>query len=206
MWRGDVLHVCFPPSPVTGASRDIFFFEYGMTVMWGLTQKEETTVLKNVVEKCGVGPFDSSDIEMDEFSFQCEPRAQPRMANDTIVLTTSMMHSSQVKLAISYALAQSTKLSFFEERIQQHSEETMEMPATLARTGRVNMNRKDISRLIGRVFVEKCAANLLYSALDRPEFFWDAPDSLQVGPVAACHLGLWLWLWLWSGEGAEGSG
>ena len=37
------------------------------------------------------------------------------------------------------------------------------MPATLARTGRVNMNRKDISRLIGRVFLEKCAANLLYS-------------------------------------------
>jgi uncharacterized Rmd1/YagE family protein len=160
MWRGDVLHVSFPPSPVTGASRDIFFFEYGMTVMWGLTQKEETTVLKNVVEKCGVGPFDMSDIEMvglglslhsrvsdwrlhgphrlssteqcfdlqnnnvvksgiqpyeqDEFEFQCEQDASPRMANDTIILTTSMMHSSQVKLAISYALAQSTKLSFFE--------------------------------------------------------------------------------------------
>ena len=145
-WRGDVLHVPFPPSPVTGATRDIFFFEYGMTVMWGLTPEEETTVLKNVVEKCGVGPFDSSDIEMDEFSFQCEPRAQPRIANDTIVLTTSMMHSSQVKLAISYALAQSTKLSFFEERIQDHAEETMQMPATLARTGEV------ISRPFIRLF------------------------------------------------------
>jgi len=48
--------------------------------------------------------------------------AAPRMHNDTIVMSTSMMDSSQVKLAISYALAQSTKLSFFEERIQQHSE------------------------------------------------------------------------------------
>jgi hypothetical protein len=43
------------------------------------------------------------------------------------------------------------------------------------------MSRKDISMLIGRVFLEKCAANLLYSALDRPDFFWDAPDALQVG-------------------------
>ena len=98
-----------------------------------------------------------------------------------------MMGSAQVKLAISYALAQSTKLSFFEERIQQHSEETMEMPATLARMGRVNMNRKDISKLIGRVFLEKCAANLLYSALDRPEFFWDAPDALQDLYDAICE-------------------
>lgn len=186
-WSDDVLHVPFSPHPETGAFRDIFFFEYGMTVMWGLTKIEETTVLKNVVEKCGVGPFDSSDIEHDEFEFQCEPKAQPRMANDTIVLTTSMMGSAQVKLAISYALAQSTKLSFFEERIQQHSEETMEMPATLARMGRVNMNRKDISKLIGRVFLEKCAANLLYSALDRPEFFWDAPDALQDLYDAICE-------------------
>jgi hypothetical protein len=37
------------------------------------------------------------------------------------------------------------------------------MPATLATTGKVTMGRKDISRLIGRVFLEKCAANLLYS-------------------------------------------
>ena len=187
MWRGDVLHVPFSPSPVTGAPRDVFFFEYGMTVMWGLTAKEENAVLKNVVKRCGVGALDAADVEMDEFSFQCEPHAQPRMANDTMVLTTSMMESSQVKLAISYALAQSTKLSFFEERIQQHSEETMEMPATLATTGRVKMSRKDISRLIGRVFVEKCAANLLYSALDRPDFFWDAPDSLQDLYDAVCE-------------------
>jgi len=60
-WQGDVLHVSFPPSPDTSGPRDVFFFEYGMTVMWGLSQKEETAVLKNVVEKCGVGPFDPSD-------------------------------------------------------------------------------------------------------------------------------------------------
>ena len=49
------------------------------------------------------------------------------------------------------------------------------------------MSRKDISRLIGRVFLEKCAANLLYSALDRPEFFWDAQDSLQDLYDAICE-------------------
>jgi len=42
-----------------------------MTVMWGLTKKEETTVLKAVVERCGIGGFDSGEIEMDEYAFQC---------------------------------------------------------------------------------------------------------------------------------------
>ena len=67
----------------------------------------------------------------------------------------------QVKKAISYALAQSTKLSIFEERISTHTEEAVQLPQMLAATGNITVQRKDISKLIGRVFLEKCAAYLV---------------------------------------------
>ena len=38
----------------------------------------------------------------------------------------------------------------------------------------------DIAKLIGKVFLQKSAVNLLGSVLGTPEFFWHAPDSFQV--------------------------
>jgi uncharacterized Rmd1/YagE family protein len=54
-------------------------------------------------------------------------------------------------------------------------------------TGRIDMSRNEISKLIGVVFLEKCAVNLLSTVLDTPEFFWDAPDSLQGLYDALCE-------------------
>ena len=76
---------------------------------------------------------------MDEFAFRSVPHVQPKIANDVVVMGASMASSAQVKLAISYALAQSTKLSFFEERIKQQTEETVDLPRMLAATGKVGM-------------------------------------------------------------------
>jgi len=46
--------------------------------------------------------------------------------------------------------------------------------------GRVTLKRKEIAQLIGKVFIQKAAVNLLSTVLDTPEFFWSAPDSMQV--------------------------
>jgi uncharacterized Rmd1/YagE family protein len=43
----------------------------------------------------------------------------------------------------------------------------------------VGLTRKQIARMIGRVFIQKSAVNLLSTVLDTPEFFWSAPDSMQ---------------------------
>ena len=47
------------------------------------------------------------------------------------------------------------------------------------RAGKVPLTRKAIAQLIGKVFIQKSAVNLLSTVLDTPEFFWSAPDSLQ---------------------------
>lgn len=86
----------------------------------------------------------------------------------------------QVKLALSHALAQSTKLGVYEARIQDIVNDTKHLPESLAETGRVDISRGQIARLIGLVFLQRTAVNLLSSVLDTPEYFWSAPDHLQV--------------------------
>lgn len=59
--------------------------------------------------------------------------------------------SAQVKLAISYALAQSTKLSLHERRVAEMVLETKHLPESLARTGKVSLKSETIAKLIGKV-------------------------------------------------------
>lgn len=55
------------------------------------------------------------------------------------------------------------------------------------RAGTVIISRKAIAQLIGRVFIQKAAVNLLSTVLDTPEFFWSAPDSLQTTYKKVCE-------------------
>jgi hypothetical protein len=61
------------------------------------------------------------------------------------------MNLLKVKLAISHALAQSTKLGIYEERIQSVVEDTRHLPETLAENGSVHIGRHEIAQLIGQV-------------------------------------------------------
>ena len=45
--------------------------------------------------------------------------------------------------------------------------------------GKVAISRKEIAKLIGKVFLQRAAVNLLSTVLDTPEYFWSAPDSMQ---------------------------
>lgn len=77
-----------------------------------------------------------------------------------------------VKLSIAHALAQSTKLCIYEQRVLQLAEDTKSLPETLAEEGDVKVPRKEINKLIGEVFIHRAAVNLLSSVVDVPDFFW----------------------------------
>ncbi|KXZ41524.1 hypothetical protein GPECTOR_415g268 [Gonium pectorale] len=72
-----------------------------------------------------------------------------------------------MKQAISYVLAKSTSC-----------------PGGARRAGEVGIWGHDIAKLIGKVFLQKSAVNLLGWVLATPEFFWHAPDSSQA-PVGS---------------------
>lgn len=54
------------------------------------------------------------------------------------------------------------------------------------------MQMQEIAQRIGQVFLQRSAVNLLSSVLDTPEFFWSAPDQLQVSIAVYCALRLCL--------------
>ncbi|KAI7520438.1 DUF155-domain-containing protein, partial [Hortaea werneckii] len=122
-------------------------------------------------------PLDESDFETEEFHFQYSPEIEkPRIYNDMITLRTS---DHMIKLAMSHAIAQSTKLSFFEERMQRTMTEAQYVPRRLALEGRLGMDRKEVVGLVGRLFEGRVDVNLSSNMLDTPNFFWDSEPTLH---------------------------
>ena len=140
-------------------------------------------------------PLDESDFETEEFHFQYDSSIEkPRIFNDMITLRTS---DHMIKLAMSHAIAQSTKLSFFEERMQQTMTEAQYVPRRLALEGRLGMTRHEVVGLVGRLFEGRVDVNLCKSQhpcfkrdcsltcppasnmLDTPNFFWDSEPTLH---------------------------
>lgn len=81
-----------------------------------------------------------------------------------------------VKLAISHAIAQSTKLCRFEERMNITMASVEQIPKKLALTGNLGMKREDVIKMSGRLFRLRVDVNLSSNVLDVPEFFWDEPS------------------------------
>jgi len=67
---------------------------------------------------------------------------------------------------------QSTKLSVFEARVLQTVNKTKHLPEQLALHGTVHISAKVVAQLIGQVFLQRSAVNLLSTVMDTPEWFW----------------------------------
>ena len=100
--------------------------------------------------------------------FMFGPASQ--VTSDACILQSNDPHE---KLAISFAFAQSAKLSILEARVDDNTNATRHLPYTLARTGKFGMSQRDISKQIGQLFFLRNSLNLHTDMLDTPEFFWD---------------------------------
>lgn len=154
------------------ASGDIFTFEFGTVVFWDLSGPQEQKFLKQTLGQFEEGKLSSAKVESETFVFRLLPYAKPSIQNDVITLPTAMADPHLMKIAISFALAQSTKLSVLEERALSIAAVTRKLPIALAQEGRVRISDKAVAQLMGRVFIEQAALNLLGSVLDTPDFFW----------------------------------
>ncbi|KAF2768183.1 DUF155-domain-containing protein [Teratosphaeria nubilosa] len=156
---------------------EVFLFEYGVVVLWGLTLKEEQRFLKEIAkfenEKLG-----KDDVQTEEFNFYYTREYQARIYNDFISLREKRNYMT--KLAISHALAQSTKTSLYEDLLDGTIETTSTIPSTIAKTGRINLTRREINMQIGELFILRINIHLQGSVLDAPELMWAEP---QLEPV-----------------------
>jgi len=86
---------------------EIFLFDYGVVVIWGMSAVHEQRFLKELA-KFETEKLAPDDVETEFFNFYYTQEYQARIYNDFITLRDK--HNYMTKLAISHALAQSVKV------------------------------------------------------------------------------------------------
>jgi uncharacterized Rmd1/YagE family protein len=87
---------------------EVFLFDYGVVVIWGMTEAQEARFLKEIA-KFETEKLAPDDVETELFNFYYTKDYQARIYNDFITLRDK--NNYMTKLAISHALAQSVKVS-----------------------------------------------------------------------------------------------
>ena len=164
---------------------EIFFFDYGVTVIWGLDELQELKLL-NEFGSFYMGGYKQIDhFEIESFHFCQNSNFPPRLVNDIINLNSG---HHMTKLTISHALAQSVKLAFFEGVVEQTIVKTKDIPFNLANNGTISMSRKSITKQIGELFVMRINVNLVSNVLDTPEIFWAEPTLCPLYKAVRTYL------------------
>lgn len=144
---------------------EMFVFSYGVVVFWNFTERQEKDVLADLTfseSETGIPLVTRAqreeDFETEEFHFEYSPETpRPRVFNDMITLRSG---DHMIKLAMSHAIAQSTKLSFFEQRMAEQMIEAQHVPKTLALTGKLGMKREEVVKILGALFKSRVDVNL----------------------------------------------
>ena len=231
------------PAPVERTLGELFFFEYGVVVIWGLSLAQEQLVL-SLLKPFELEKLHLDQVETEEFHWQYRAFSQARIYNDVITLRTPhtastssvlepigegshvavhqdgptadtppksptmstaattdalqagtkqpqshQQHQDQmIKLTISHAIAQSVKLTLFENLIDDTIDSTKHIPYIMARTGKVPLSRTKIIKKIGHLFIMRMNVNLISPILDTPELFWSEPTLEPIYSAARTYL------------------
>lgn len=142
-----------------------FVFYFGVVVFWSVPEERQIRILADL------RPFETRayrERETEEMDYL--KGEESNISHDQISLKTD---SVMEKLAVSFALAQSTKLSVFERSVENEIEISKRLPEELAMRGQISLSSAKISKQMGRLFMERSEVNLTSEILDTPEFFWE---------------------------------
>lgn len=163
----DVIHI---RKSVGEGEGDIFFFPYGCTITWGLSEEEDTSVLEEL------GPHQDKSLNVptqdDSTHYLVGEETGITEEDDEVTIAND---DPLIKLSMSHAMAQSVKLTSFENSIDKTIDKTRYLPQELAEKGKITMSRRKLSQQLGRLFAERNSINLHTDILDTPEFFWRRP-------------------------------
>lgn len=87
---------------------DVFLFQYGVVVIWGMSLEDEAKFLRDIA-KFENEKLADDDVQVENFNFYVTSSYQPRIYNDFITLRDNRNY--MIKLSISHAIAQSVKVS-----------------------------------------------------------------------------------------------
>ena len=82
-------------------------------------------------------------------------------------------------MAISHAIAQSVRLSVFEDAMEATMTSSKFLPTELACRGELGLTRRQVVRMSGRLFRLRVGIMLGGNVLDTPEWFWESEPELH---------------------------
>jgi uncharacterized Rmd1/YagE family protein len=147
-----------------------FLFDYGVCVLFQYDYESEKRLIDQLL-KFATNPLESYVEE--DLEYQLSATEGVRIRNDMIDVDDL---AELTCLSLSHALAQSTKLAFFEASIEETIKKTKYIPETLAKKGTIALSRTKLARERGRVYLEKSHIILQFNLLDTPEFIWEYPE------------------------------
>ena len=156
-------------------------FSYGVVVHWNVNLDSRRALHETLLDY-STNPH--TEPQEDNFSFEIGAK-QDKFQHDHIELRSD---DFMVLLALSHAMAQSIKLATFEGQAIDTIRATSHLPQALAREGTIKLDRKEMAKIRGRLFLTKSDIILNYDLLDIPEFFWEHPEYQSIYSMAANYL------------------
>ncbi len=147
-----------------------YVFDFGVCVLCNYDYEAEKRLI-DLLRKHSHRPLDPFLEE--ELAYQQSEEPGIKIRHDLIDIDVT---HELACLAMAYAMAQSTKLAFFEGSIEKTIEKTKYIPETLAQKGVISLSRRALAKERGRVYLEKSHIILQFNLLDTPEFIWEYPE------------------------------
>ncbi|XOV77411.1 MAG: RMD1 family protein [Aestuariibacter sp.] len=151
-------------------SGEAWLFDYGVLVGWDLPENDRQQLCFELAEIIDE-PIVRTPI--DHYGYKVELGQPFSIHHDFLVIPNQ---EELTRLALSHAFAQAAKLEFFEDKAMRVIQENAHISKQLAKTGKVALTRRDLSKLRGVLFDTSSDITLHFNLLDTPEFFWDYPE------------------------------
>ena len=134
----------------------------------------------NQVDSSSLCSFDTMEFVYDKTANPQRPIRFDRMRLRSLQM--------EEKLALSYAMAQSSKLFVFELKVFESLQMTRYLPRELAKNGKISSSKKQLNKLIGQLFVEQTEVNLFSTILDTPDFLWEDDEYVPAYQYTRSYL------------------
>lgn len=160
----DVVHVKLPDCI------DIYYFKNGTMVTWNLNKK----ISRVFAEEAKEFADEENKIFIEEhfIYYYGDKTMMKSHAYFNAEIITLAEDDDEIRLAVSYGLAHSVKMSFYQRLLFDMTDKYSYIVRQLAETGRINLRRKEIAQIIGAIFWVKSSVNLRSEYLHIPHYFW----------------------------------
>lgn len=188
-WNTDVIHKRFlrssgkipskatrygPALHVSCVGCDAFFFPFGCLVIWN-GDKDDEEFYKATAGAGSVGLKRTPVVSRTRWVTGDETA----IGSDIIVEGgTNGLHPVMERLAISYALAQGVKLRALNTFLRDAVKNTEHISEELAQTGYISTSKKEVSKLSGKLFMERLRYHIGDDMLEIPDFLLENEEYL----------------------------